>query len=81
MCDHTPHKKDHHILCGHEASIQLRLDVKVLCRQEQLEKLGNVSNGERERQLELAEASSIAVIGRLASAPLPWVQWLSGKSA
>ena len=34
----------------------------------------------RERQLELAEASSMAVISRLASAPLPWVQWLSGKS-
>ena len=32
------------------------------------------------RQLELAEASSMAVICRLASAPLPWVQWLSGKS-
>ena len=24
--------------------------------------------------------SSIAVISRFASAPLPWVQWLSGKS-
>ena len=39
-----------------------------------------IQQRERERQLELAEASSIAVICRLASAPLPWVQWLSGKS-
>ena len=30
--------------------------------------------------MESAEASSLAVISRLASAPLPWVQWLSGKS-
>ena len=35
---------------------------------------------ERERQLELAEAASMAVISRLSSAPLPWVHWLSGKS-
>ena len=35
---------------------------------------------ERERQLEPAEAASMAVISRLASTPLPWVQWLSGKS-
>ena len=31
-------------------------------------------------QLELAEASSMAIISRLVSAPLLWVQWLSGKS-
>ena len=35
---------------------------------------------QRERQLELAGASSLSVISRLASAPLPWVQWLIGKS-
>ena len=35
---------------------------------------------EREWQLESAEASSMAVICRLTSTPLPWVQWLSGKS-
>ena len=34
----------------------------------------------RERQLESAEASSMAVISRLASVPLLWVQWLIGKS-
>ena len=35
----------------------------------------------RERKtLESSEASSMAVISKLASAPLPWVQWLSGKS-
>ena len=39
-----------------------------------------VSEWERERKLESAEASSTAVIGRLASAPLPWVQWLSSRS-
>ena len=33
-----------------------------------------------ERQLELAEASSLAVISRLVSAPLLWIQWLSGKN-
>ena len=31
-------------------------------------------------QLESAEVCSLAVIGRLASTPLLWVQWLSGKS-
>ena len=30
-------------------------------------------------QLESAKVSSMTVICRLASAPLPWVQWLSGK--
>ena len=56
--------------------------MKALCRQEQLDvsfrererkihrdsKLGSVSNGERERQLESAKALSLAVICRLASA-------------
>ena len=32
------------------------------------------------RQLESAEASSMTVISRLASGPLPWVPWLNGKS-
>ena len=44
-----------------------------------IQKQGSVS-WERERQLELAEASSMAVISRLASASLPLVQWLSDKS-
>ena len=35
---------------------------------------------ERVRQLESTEASSMVVISQLASAPLPWAQWLSGKS-
>ena len=39
-----------------------------------------IQRRERERQLESAEASSMAVIYRLASAPLFWVQWLSSKS-
>ena len=43
-------------------------------------KLGSVSNSEKRGQLESVEASSMAAISRLASAPLPWVQWLSGKS-
>ena len=34
----------------------------------------------RERQLELAVASSMAVLSGLASAPLLWIYWLSGKS-
>ena len=33
-----------------------------------------------ERRLKLAEVSSMAVISRLAYAPLLWVQWLSGKN-
>ena len=32
------------------------------------------------RQLELAEASSMAIISRLASTSLLWVQWLNSKS-
>ena len=39
-----------------------------------------IQRRERERQLESAEASSITIICRFASAPLLWVQWLSGKS-
>ena len=39
-----------------------------------------IQQRERERQLESAEASSMAVICRLASTPLPWVLWLSDKS-
>ena len=35
---------------------------------------------EKERRLKLAEVSSMAVISRLAYAPLLWVQWLSGKN-
>ena len=35
---------------------------------------------ERERELESAEAYSMAIISRPSSAPLPWVQWLRGKS-
>ena len=42
--------------------------------------LGNVFNGEREKELESVEVSSMVVNRRLASTPLPWVQWLSGKS-
>ena len=34
----------------------------------------------RERQLESAIPSNLVVVSRVASSPLSWVQWLSGKS-